>query len=246
MKILIVDDEPLARDRLRALVNELGSGQDIAEANNGREAVRLAQIYHPEIVFLDIRMPVMDGMEAARQLTEVHPTPAIIFTTAYGDHALEAYERQAIDYLLKPIRKERLAQALQRAYTLRERTIVSLPTAGAVRSHLSVTLAGKLQIIPVSQIYYFRSDQKYVTVYWQKGETLVSEPLRDLEQEFAGQFLRIHRRLLVALAYVTSMDKDSQGHSRLHLRGVTEPLEVSKRLLPTVRKVLKDMHVAGA
>ncbi|OQW94864.1 MAG: hypothetical protein BWK79_04525 [Beggiatoa sp. IS2] len=245
MKILIVDDEPLARDRLRALVNELGSGQDITEANNGREAVRLAQIYHPEIVFLDIRMPVMDGMEAARRLTEVHPTPAIIFTTAYGDHALEAYEQQAVDYLLKPIRKERLAQALQRAYTL-QHGIVSLPTTGAVRSHLSITLAGKLHIVPVSQIYYFRSDQKYVTVYWQKGETLVSEPLRDLEQEFAGQFLRIHRRLLVALAYVTSLDKDHHGHSYLHLKGVTEPLEVSKRLLPTVRKVLKDMHVAGA
>lgn len=245
MKILIVDDESLARDRLRALVNELGSGQEITEANNGQEALRLANIYHPEVVFLDIRMPVMDGMEAARHLTEVHPTPAIIFTTAYGDHALEAYEQQAVDYLLKPIRKERLAQALQRAYALHHNRTIPVPTAGAVRSHLSITLGGKLHIIPVNQIYYFQSDQKYVTVYWRKGEALIGEPLKALEQEFAGQFLRIHRRLLVALAHVTNLEKDHNGRSYVRLEGAKEPLEVSKRMLSTVRKVLKDMRVPG-
>ncbi len=243
MKILIVDDESLARERLRALVNEIGIGNVIGEASNGKEALLIARSQQPEIILLDIRMPAMDGMQTAEQLALLHPKPVVIFTTAYGDRALEAFERQAVDYLLKPIRKERLEQALKRAYTLLT-SQSRLPTPNpAARTHISYYVRGELRLIPISEIYYFFAHQKYVVLRWKEGEVLISEPLKALEQEFAGQFLRIHRSTLVAMVKISRLIKDNRGRSYIQLIDFKDPLEVSRRHLQTVKKVLKDMRI---
>ncbi|MDM8558835.1 LytTR family DNA-binding domain-containing protein [Candidatus Parabeggiatoa sp. HSG14] len=246
MKIIIADDEPLARDRLRALVRELGMGKVVAMANNGMEVLFATRAYQPDIVLLDIHMPGMDGMQTAKQLALLHPTPVVIFTTAYEEYAVEAFEHQAVDYLMKPIRKERLEQALKRAYdfiqTPSNQPLTSTPTA---RTHISHYRRGELHLVPVNQIYYFFSHQKYIVLRWVDGEALISEALRDLEQEFAGQFLRIHRSTLVAMIQIAGLIKKENGRSYIQLKDISETLEVSRRHLQTVKTFVKDMRISS-
>ncbi len=246
MKILIVDDERLARERLIALVRELGLGDVVGEASNGKEALSAVYAYQPDVVLLDIRMPGTDGMQVAQKLVDIYPQPTVIFTTAYNDHALEAFETQAVDYLVKPIRKERLQQALKRAQALHQKptTIDDTPRATA-RSHISVNVRNNLKLIPVSEVFYFSADEKYVILHWKEGEALLSETLKDLEREFSGQFLRIHRSTLVAVSYISSLIKDNNGRCYITLREQNIRLEISRRHLPTVRKVLKDMRLSN-
>jgi len=248
MKILIVDDETLARDRLKSLVTELGIGEVVGEASNGQEAVRIARASQPEVVLLDIRMPGMDGMSAAQELSQLNPAPSIIFTTAFGDRALDAFEYEAVDYLLKPIRKDRLEKALQKAYTLRNPQTIPETTdtpPGKARSHISVNVRGELRLIPVNKIIFFSADEKYVVLHWSEGEVLIGETLKDLEEEFGGQFLRIHRSTLVSVVNIASLTKDTKGHSYIKLKDRPDLLEVSRRHLPKVRKFLKDMRISG-
>lgn len=248
MKIVIVDDEELARARLLALVRELGMGTVVAEASNGREAMQVIHAHQPHVVLLDILMPGMNGMEVADQLANFNPAPIIIFTTAYSEHAVAAFERQAIDYLLKPIRKERLEQALQRAYTLLQTQPLGsadLPKPVA-RTHIGVYIRGEIRLIPVQQVYYFLANQKYVVMHWKQGEVLISEALKDLEEEFAGQFLRIHRAILVAARYIASLSKTTTGHYYIKLKEIEKSLEVSRRLLPAVKRTLRDMRIPGS
>jgi two-component system response regulator AlgR len=240
MKIIIADDEALARARLLALVGELGLGEVVAEASNGRDVLSAAHAYQPDIILLDIRMPGMDGMQAAEQLASLHPKPAVIFTTAFGE--------QAVDYLMKPIRKERLEQAIKRAHAFLQAQSSSPPSASpkpAARTHISYIRQGETRLIPVNQIYYFFTDQKYVALRCSAGEVLISEALRDLENEFAGQFLRIHRSTLVAMVQIAGLFKMKDGHSYLRLKDVEEPLEVSRRHLHTVKTILKDMRLSS-
>lgn len=250
MKIVIVDDEELARARLFALVHELGMGTVVAEACNGREAIQVIHAHQPHVVLLDILMPGMNGMEVADQLVNLNlnPTPIIIFTTAYSEHAVEAFERQAIDYLLKPIRKERLEQALKRAYTLLQTQPLGdtdLPKPVA-RTHIGAYIRGEIRLIPVQQVYYFLASQKYVVMHWKQGEVLISEALKDLEEEFAGQFLRIHRAILVAARYIASLSKTTTGRYYIKLKDLDKSLEVSRRLLPAVKRTLRDMRIPGS
>ena len=246
MKILIVDDEPLARARLRALVDELGCCEIVADVGNGNEALSVAHAFQPQVILLDIRMPGMDGMEAGKQFALQVTAPAIIFTTAFSEHAVEAFEYHAVDYLLKPIRKERLEEALKRAYSFLQTQVQSnsLPIATPkARTHISYYLRGDVRLIPVNQIYYFLADQKYVVVHWADGEALITEVLKELEQEFAGQFLRIHRSTLVAMGQIKSLSKEKNGRSYIYMKGLDKPLEVSRRHLQEVKKLLKDMRI---
>ncbi|EDN66196.1 conserved hypothetical protein [Beggiatoa sp. PS] len=243
MKILIVDDEPLARERLRALVNETGMGEVVGEAGNGKEALLMVRACDPQVVLLDTRMPGMDGIEAAQQLALLDQPPVLIFTTAYSEHALEAFEHKAIDYLLKPISKERLEQALKRAYAFIQGQQQSLPLATpAARTHISYFKRGELCLLPVNRIYYFFAHQKYIIVYWEEGEVLITEALKDLEQEFAGQFLRIHRSTLIALTQITSLTREN-NRTYLRLKDISIPLEVSRRHVQKVKQILKDMRL---
>ncbi len=240
MKILIADDEALARTRLRRLVEEIDGYDIVGEAANGREALLLSDKTQPDVLLLDIRMPGMDGLEAARHLATLENPPAVIFTTAYGDHALEAFAAHALDYLLKPIRKERLAQALTHVRKLNRAQSAALSSVDAAqaRSHICARVRGTLQLVPVGEIVYFLADQKYVTVRHSGGSVLIEESLKTLETEFSTAFTRIHRNALVAAAHIIGLERDNDGHVHVRLHGVTERLEVSRRHAAELRQRL--------
>ena len=241
MRILIVDDEPLARARLRAQVLDNGLGEIVAEADNGLEAVRFAQSVQPDVVLLDIRMPGMDGLEAAQHLTRLSTPPAVIFTTAYDEHALAAFDANAIDYLLKPIRANRLRQALEKALRLKATQMNGLEELSSTtgRSHISGVVKGDLLLVPVERVLYFQADKGYVDVVWEEGTMLIEESLRSLENEFGERFIRVHRNSLIALTRITGLARDDAGNYLISLDGSAMKLSVSRRLVAQVRNRIR-------
>ena len=244
MKILIVDDEMPARARLSALIAELDAGEVVGEAPSGKAAIEMCEAKAPDVVLLDIRMPGMDGVEAARHIMQCETPPAIIFTTAYDEYAVSAFETHAVDYLLKPVRKERLQDALDSAKKLTRAQMQKVekssdePTA---RTHISARLGGELRLIPLEDIRYFMAEHKYVTVNYLGGQVLIEDSLKSLEKEFGDRFLRIHRNALVARDCLTALEKNSSGSSQVKLKDVEIALEVSRRHLPSVRKLMKQL-----
>jgi len=244
MKALIVDDEPLARDRLAALIGEIAGVEVAGEAGNGVEALEAAARLRPDVVLLDIRMPVMDGLEVARHLDAIDSPPAVIFCTAYQDHALEAFEANAVDYLVKPIRAERLGAALAKAQRLSGtvvRRIEASADPGRRRSHLCARVRGSLVLVAVGDIDYLLAEDKYVVVHHARGEVLIEEPLTQLEEEFGDRFVRIHRNCLVALAKLSGLDRAPDGRVLARVAGANVPLEVSRRNLPALRKLVRSL-----
>lgn len=241
MKVLIVDDEAPARDRLNHMVSSIDSMETSGEASNGLEAVRMVQDSHPDVVLMDIRMPGMDGLEAARHLSEMDEPPAIIFTTAYSEHALEAYDANAVDYLVKPIRQEKLEKSLAKARKLTKAQIAALniETNNTGRSHICARIRGNLELIPVDEIVYFQADQKYITVRHLGGEVLIEDALKNLETEFEDRLIRIHRNALVSTNYITGMEKNIDGRFVVTFKQVDDKLEISRRHVAEVRKFLK-------
>lgn len=242
MKVLIVDDEAPARDRLVHMVSSIDSMETSGQASNGLEAVRMVQDSHPDVVLMDIRMPGMDGLEAARHLSEMDEPPAIIFTTAYSEHALEAYDANAVDYLVKPIRQEKLEKSLAKARKLTKAQIAALnmETNTTGRSHICARIRGNLELIPVDEIVYFQADQKYITVRHVGGEVLIEDALKNLEVEFEDRLIRIHRNALVSTNYITGMEKNIDGRFVVTFKEVEDKLEISRRHVAEVRKFLKS------
>lgn len=244
MKILIVDDEPLARQRLAGIINNLVDYETCGEASNGEEALQKAQELKPDILLLDIRMPGMDGIETAHHVNRISKPPAIIFTTAYNDHALEAFETHAVDYVLKPIKQERLCDALDAARRLTRPQLQELKdnnNTDSIRSHICVKIRGSLELVPLDQIRYFLADHKYVTLRTSNHEHLIEESLKSLELEFNHLFTRIHRNALVADRYLVGLEKNNDGHCTVIISDIEDKLEISRRHLPHVRKKLKSL-----
>ena len=238
-RVLIVDDEPPARERLRRLLSELGDVEVAAEAGNGEQAVRLAGELRPDVVLLDVRMPGMDGLEAARHMALLPEPPAVVFTTAYDAYAMEAFDAQAIGYLLKPVRAEKLSAALRHAARLAGKQLQRLAAGSpqhATRTHVAARLGDQVRLIPVSEIYYFAADQKYTTVRHQGGNDLIEDSLRTLENEFAAQFVRVHRNALVSVNRLAAIERDAQGQYQVVLRDINERLAVSRRLAGELRE----------
>ncbi len=242
MNVLIVDDEQLARQRLRHMIGEIGGLRVIGEAANGEQALQNAQNSNPDIILMDIRMPGMDGLQAADYISRMSNPPAIIFTTAYSDHALNAFEAHAVDYLLKPIKQDRLKKALQAARRVTRAQLNRLLEIenDTSRSKICVKIRGELELVPVEDIVYFKADQKYVTLRTEDHEYLIEESLKALEQEFSNRFMRIHRNALVALDYVNGMAKNDKGHACIVFENIDDKLEISRRHLAEVRKKLKN------
>lgn len=243
MKILIVDDEVLARERLHDLVIELYPDVITIEATNGMDALDKVTEHSPEIILLDIRMPGMDGLEVANHLLQLETQPAIVFTTAYQDHALSAFDANAVDYLLKPIRKERLKIAIERATAISHSKLTILNETEGVastRSHLSAMVQGNIQLIPIENIYYLKAEQKYVTAAWPGGEILLDESLVSLEAEFTNYFIRVHRNALVAINHISGLSKNNEGQQFITLSDMPIEIAVSRRHLSDVKKVFKQ------
>lgn len=242
MKVLVVDDEKLARDRLSRMVEQVDGCEVAGQAANGLEAVQLTQSAAPDIVLLDIRMPGMDGLEAARHMAELESPPAVIFCTAYEEHAIEAFELQAVGYLLKPVRRENLQTALEKARRLNKAQIAALSdTDTQQRTHISARTRRGIELIAVDDVRYFQADQKYVTVRHGEGEIIIDETLRELEEEFDDRFIRVHRNALIAGRYVEGLDRTRDGHYQIRLRDVDEHIDISRRHVPTVRRFVKSL-----
>ncbi len=242
MKVVIADDEPLARERLRSLLGEHAGIEIVAEAENGLTALQACAEFRPDLVLLDIAMPGVDGLEAARHLTAFEPRPAVVFCTAYDEHALSAFDAAAIDYLMKPVRAERLAVALERARTFiagRETQAPATPGKHP-RTHLCARLRGSLRLIPVEDVHYLQAEEKYVVVHHARGEDLIEESLKSLEDEFNARFVRIHRNCLVARHEITELKRSSDGRVHAVLRHGKEPLEVSRRCVAGLRDTVKN------
>jgi two-component system response regulator AlgR len=238
IKVLIVDDESLARIRMQRLLGKNFDVEVVGEAKNGFEAVHMAQQYLPDIVLMDVRMPEMDGLDAARQIATMRPPPAVIFCTAFEDFALRAFDAKAFSYLLKPIKAVELDAVLQRAASATRAQL----NGGACshRRHLCSRTHNGLELVAVEQIRLLQADQKYVTAYTAEGEAVLSDTLKDIEQEFSQLFIRVHRSALVARDAIEGLTY-AEGHLAVKLRDIAiEPI-VSRRLEPKLRQLVPQL-----
>jgi len=245
LRALIVDDEAPARERLRRLLEEIGDVAIVGEATNGMEALDRCAALDPDVVLLDVRMPGMDGIEAARHLATLEEPPAVIFTTAYDEYALAAFEMEAVGYLLKPVRREKLARAVRHAARLAGPQLARLAEQsqlGRRRTQICARLGDQLRLVPLEDVLYFNAGQKYVTMRHRGGRELIDESLRALEQEFAPDFIRIHRNSLVARRYVQAVERNPEGHLLVRLTGCEEALQVSRRYAAEALRQIRTGH----
>lgn len=246
MRVLVVDDEKPARDRLRQILEDLNEHEVVGEAANGEQALALAADLQPDVVLLDIRMPGVDGIETAHHLNAMDSSPAIVFTTAYDEYAIDAFDARAIGYVLKPVRRERLAGALKQAARLTSSNLRELASESRMeshRKHVCTLVQSELLLIPIGDVRFFSADQKYVCVHHANGEHLIDDSLKSLEQEFAADFVRIHRSVLVAVEEIDRLEKTLDGKTRVVLRNGSHDeqndLIISRRHVGDVRRRLK-------
>jgi two-component system, LytTR family, response regulator AlgR len=251
LNILIVDDEPLARDRLRVLLGDLAVQLPsivVGEAANGLAALEVLGEQAVDVVLADIRMPGMDGIELASHLGRLEKPPAVIFTTAYDNYAVQAFDLNAVDYLLKPVRAQRLLAALQKLPAPHPDgellAGIGQQVRGGGRSHLSCHERGRLLLVPVAEVLYFRADLKYVTARTAEREYLLDESLTHLESEFADRFLRLHRAVLVVRSALAGFERaasdDAEAYGWALLREVPEKLPVSRRQWVPAKALVKN------
>jgi two-component system, LytTR family, response regulator AlgR len=241
-----VDDEAPARRRLLEVLSDCVDSlpiQVIGETDNGLDAINLLQRQPVDAMLLDIRMPGMDGIEVAQHAQKLHRPPAVIFTTAYDSYACQAFEVNAVDYLMKPVRSERLKAALSKVHHLSQITLDALRQAHPkARTHLSLTEKGRMILIAVDDIIYLKAEAKYVTVKTHTREYLIEESLIRLENEFHDKFIRVHRNCLVARNRIQEIGKQpgEQDAHYVRLSDLGEKLSVSRRQYSTLRDVLGD------
>jgi two-component system response regulator AlgR len=251
MKILIVDDEAPARRRLRELLSDIAgelAHTVVGEAVNGVEALALAEQLHPDLILTDMQMPRMGGLELARHLRKMAMPPAVVFVTAHDEFALAAFEVHAIDYLMKPVRAERLLESLKKAGLRLAPSDAALEQATQdARRHFSISERGRIALVPVEDVIYLRAELKYVTVHTAERDYLLEESLTRLEQEFAARFVRVHRNALVAIDRIAGFEKgaalESEGEAAMQwlvlLKGCAEKLPVSRRQWSAVKELVR-------
>jgi two-component system response regulator AlgR len=229
LRALVVDDEAPARARLIALLQELDQVDVVGEAQSAAEALKQLPALDPDLLYLDVRMPGMSGVELARHLATLEDPPAVIFTTAYDEHAMAAFDAEAVGYLLKPVRREKLAAATDRARQLTRPQLGALAAANA-RTHLAVRQREGLRLLRLEEVVCLIAEQKYTTVRHTGGEDLIDDSLRTLEAEFGTRFVRVHRGALVNRDYIEGIERNAEGQYQIHLRGRAETLPVSRRM----------------
>nr|WP_153109431.1 LytTR family DNA-binding domain-containing protein [Propionivibrio limicola] len=254
LAVLVVDDEAPARARLRDLLADIAAevpNAVVGEAANGVLALKLVAEHAVDVVLADIRMPDMDGIELARHLGGMTQPPAVIFVTAYENHAVQAFELNAIDYLVKPVRAQRLATALQKVR--QQRLPPPLPVLASLqegaRTHLSCHERGRLLLVPVADILYLKADLKYVVARTASREYLLDESLTHLEQEFSARFIRLHRSVLAAKLAIAGFEKcateEAEAQWQALFHGISERVPVSRRQWPVVRSYARQSGAGG-
>jgi two-component system response regulator AlgR len=229
LRALVVDDEEPARARLSALLKELDQVEVVGEARSSAEVLRLLPTLDPDLLYLDVRMPGMSGVELARHLATLDDPPAVIFTTAYDEHAMAAFDASAVGYLLKPVRREKLAAATERARQLTQAQLGAIGASNA-RTHLAVRQREGLKLLKLEEVICLIAEQKYTTVRHIGGEDLIDDSLRALETEFGNRFIRVHRSALVNRNYIEAIERNAEGQYQIRLRGREERMPVSRRL----------------
>jgi len=246
LKIVIVDDEQPARNRLRELLGDCREElphRVAGEAANGVEGLKAVTAAEADVVLVDIQMPEMSGIEFARHLQVLERPPAVIFVTAHDRYAVEAFEVNAVDYLTKPVRGARLLAALRKAGSgarLARGVLESIDPAP--RRYFSVAERGRVTLVPASEVIYLRAELKYVTLRTREREHLVEESLQQLEQEFGGMFVRIHRNCLVARRLIRGVEQGAETEGEIGwsviLEGCEEKLPVSRRQWAQVKSLV--------
>lgn len=249
MDIVICDDEALARERLVRMVTHLGHCV-VAQANNGKQAIAAVEKFRPDVILLDIRMPELNGLDCAVQLSQLETPPAIVFCTAFDQYAIDAFKTHAIAYLLKPIPLEDLQHALHKATRLNQAQLQALPvqtqnlnspTQHTTRQNIVARTHRGVELIPVEDIYYFFADQKYVMVRHKHGQVLIDETLKELENEFADVFIRIHRNALISLKHLEGLEMLANGQYQVRCREIDEKLLISRRHLPHIKERMQKL-----
>jgi two-component system response regulator AlgR len=248
LRVLIVDDEAPARRRMRELLDDCASAMPLAvvgEVANGREAMDVLHSVTADLVLSDIRMPEMDGLELARHLLKLPHPPVVIFTTAFHEHALQAFDVSAIDYLMKPVRMQRLLAALLKVPRLKPISAAKLDELPAqARRFLSVTERSRVVLVPIDEIVYLKAELKYITIRTAQREYLLEESLTRLEEEFGSRFIRVHRNCLVSRDAIRGFERcvgdEGDAHWEVVLNGVNETLPVSRRQQFVVREIGRE------
>jgi len=236
LKILVIDDEAPARNRLRRMLANIEGVQMIGEAATGHEALQLIPEKRPDVLLLDISMPGLSGMKLAQILQKQDSAPAVIFCTAWSHQAVKAFECDAVDYLVKPVRAERLALALDKA-----RRFLASVDSGSSENFLRSTVGGRVTLLPVNEVIYLSAEDKYTMVVYEGGRMLINKSLLDLEHEYADVFLRVHRNALVAKNRIRGLEKAPGGRHFLNLDGIEDHPQVSRRNLPAIRKLIREL-----
>jgi two-component system response regulator AlgR len=236
MKVLVVDDEPLARERLIRFLQDMDDVDGTSVATNGIEALEKLKAFDADVVLLDIRMPGQNGLEVAESIKHLPEPPAIIFCTAYDDYALEAFKVNAQAYLMKPISRMALDEALTACGQLNRAQVQALSLQNKVET-ISVHNGREKERMPLSEIFYFRAEQKYVSLYSVKGERVVDESLKTLEEQYSEYFIRVHRNTLVFKARIEKLNRDSDGGFWVKLRDVETPIAVSRRHAKDIKQL---------
>lgn len=233
LSILIIDDEKPARDRMRRMLEAMPQFRIAGEAASGNQALGSIEELKPDVLLLDISMPGLDGMSLARKLQGSVENPAVIFCTAYQDQALEAFDCEAIDYLVKPVRAERLKQALEKAGRF-----LGTGEDAEGGQFLRSTVGGKVMLTPIGSVICLLAEDKYTTVVFEGGRTVIDDSLTDLENRFVGSFFRIHRNALISRKHIRGLERTAQGNTLAILSGTERKPEVSRRNLSALRKLL--------
>jgi len=260
-RIYIADDEAPARARLRELLADISgelATKVVGESDSGLDVIDRLPGSGAQVLLLDIQMPGMGGIELARHLCALEDAPAVIFVTAHDRHAVEAFELNALDYLMKPVRAERLAAALRKSLAAHpadrgardmheksEQAARLERAAGSPREFFSVAERNRIVLVPVGEILFLKAELKYVTLRTRAGEHLIEEPLVSIEREFGERFVRVHRNCLVARAAIRGFERipgaaGEEPHWSVMLEGTDERLPVSRRLWPAVKAIVPE------
>lgn len=259
MHILVVDDEYLARQRLTRMIDAMPDHEVIGQAVNGEDAIDKVEALDPDLVFMDVRMPGVDGIQAAKRIAVMDEPPALIFCTAYDEYALQAFDSQAVGYLVKPVQSEQLVEALknaQKTNKLQRNAILDRVQGQAseldevqalpkkkrlIRTCISARSRKGLELIPLEEIFCFVAEQKYVTVKYGEREVLIDDTLKDLECEFKDTFVRIHRNTLVSIEEIQGLERLQNGHYEVRLKRTDFRPPISRRHVARIKSLLRQL-----